>query len=524
MMEAGELPHLSRVAQQGGQARVATTSPAQTPVAWSTFATGVNPGGHGIFDFLSRNPQTYLPALGLNRYEQKNPFVPPKVVNLRRGRPVWDVLSDAGIPSTIIRCPCTYPPDQPKGKLLSGMGVPDLRGGFGTSTFYTTRDNVSQLESESVVQLTRAGGGAITTNLLGPLSPKTRAPVELSVRLEVNSEDGSVAVHSNGEPRELTVKQGEWSDWLHVRFKTGMFQSTRGMLRFFLVRVEPELELYASPVNYDPAAPLFPISSPEEYAGELQAAIGDFHTAGMIEDHGGLNNGRIDEAAFLAQCDDAWKEREAMMLHGLNQFNEGMFFCLFDTPDRVQHMFWRFREQDHPANKVNGYSDEFRRVIEEHYRVADAMAGKALDAVDDETLFIALSDHGFTSFQRGAHLNAWLHEQGLLALKKGIQPGEEAGDLLLNIDWENTKAYALGLSGIYLNLQGRESQGIVAPEDAARLKAKLTAELTGLTDDARQAVAIRSAKSREEVYSGPCAHEAPDVIINYADGYRASWS
>jgi predicted AlkP superfamily phosphohydrolase/phosphomutase len=107
MLKGGELPNLARVSKQGGFSRIRTTFPAQTPVAWSTFATGTNPGGHGIFDFIRRDPKTYLPDLSMNRYEQKNSFLPPKAVNLRQGTPLWVLLSAAGIPSSIVRFPCT---------------------------------------------------------------------------------------------------------------------------------------------------------------------------------------------------------------------------------------------------------------------------------------------------------------------------------------------------------------------------------------------------------------------------------
>src|SRR4051812_44055809 len=166
MLAAGELPNLARLRGQGGFSRVATTSPAQTPVAWSTFATGVNPGGHGIFDFIRRNPKTYAPDLSLNRYEQKNAFTPPRAVNLRRGTPVWELLGKAGIESTIVRCPCTYPPDNLRGRMLSGMGVPDLRGGLGTPTFYTSAEGVKAGESETVVPV-QVKGGTVTTQLVG---------------------------------------------------------------------------------------------------------------------------------------------------------------------------------------------------------------------------------------------------------------------------------------------------------------------------------------------------------------------
>jgi predicted AlkP superfamily phosphohydrolase/phosphomutase len=522
MLAAGELPHLGKLAARGGYARVATTSPAQTPVAWATFATGLNPGGHGIFDFLTRNPQTYLPDIALNRYEHKNAFLPPRAVNLRRGAPVWSILSDAGIPSIILRCPCTYPPDPIHGRLLSGLGTPDLRGGFGTSTFYTTDPNVAAGESEVVVSL-RFDGDRATTHLVGPRQPKPRSDCHATLWIDVNRERRSLSLRTDVMSHAIEVGEGQWSAWIPVAFKTGLFQAAQGLVRFYVRQIEPRFALVASPIQFDPADPLFPISSPPEYARELAEAIGPFATAGMVENHTGLTNGRFLEEAFLDHCLLAWREREAMMVHELSRFAGGLFFCLFDTPDRIQHMFWRFREPGHPA-LLGKAPTHFTRVIEEHYSIADTMVGRALEFADDETLVIALSDHGFGSFQRGVHLNTWLHDQGLLALEPGVSPGEPAGDLLRHVDWSRTRAYALGLSGIYLNLQGREGRGIVAPEDADGLKATIAGGLAGLRDPARNAVAIRRVLPREELYRGPYVALAPDLAVHCAEGYRVSWS
>jgi len=524
MLAAGELPNLARLRGTGGYGRVRTTVPAQTPVAWSSFATGVNPGGHGIYDFLRRDPATYLPDLALNRYEQKNAFLPPKAVNLRRGKAVWQLLSEAGIPSTVIRCPCTYPPDAIKGRMLSGMGVPDVRGGLGSSTFYTSSGEVRAEESEVVVRVAANGDGRIHTYLPGPRNPKTGNDIVLDLEVEPQPSRGSVVIRSDGEPGALEVKLGAWSDWLRVRFKVGMLQSVRGMVRFHLVRLEPTFELYASPVNFDPDAPLFPISSPWEYAAELRRRVGNYHTTGMVEDHTGLNNRRFDEVAYLAQCADALRERERMMLYELERFDEGFFFCLYDTPDRVQHMFWRFREDGHPANAGEPIRAEYRRVIEEEYRRADAVVGRALAFADDNTLFIALSDHGFGSFQRGVHLNTWLHDHGFLALKGGVRPGPDAGDFFRHVDWGRTQAYALGLGSIYLNVRGRERDGIVAPSEAGQVAESIARGLGGLVDEARGAVAIRRVFRREEVYAGAYAAESPDLVVGFARGYRVSWA
>jgi predicted AlkP superfamily phosphohydrolase/phosphomutase len=522
MLDAGELPNLARLRAQGGYARVATTCPAQTPVAWSSFATGTNPGGHGIYDFIRRDPKTYYPNFSLNRYEQKNIFLPPRAVNLRRGDPVWEVLSRAGLESIILRCPCTYPPDNLRGRMLAGMGVPDVRGGLGTATFYSAAPDVQPGESENLVRIPSRAIGKIATHLIGPRNPRSGADFHCDVTLYLDPGQRKVTVASDGTPRSLEVREGQWSDWLRVKFKVGLLQSVRGMVRFYLVRTEPIFELYASPVNFTPESPLFAISSPPEYAKDLAGRIGTFYTTGMVEDHGGLNNGRFDETAYLQQCADVMREREKMMLHELQGFQAGLFFCLFDTPDRVQHMFWRFREKNHPANRgtMNG---AMARVIEEHYRDCDKIVGNALKHADAQTLVMVLSDHGFNSFQRGVNLNTWLHDQGLLALKAGVRPGDEAGDFLRHVDWGRTRAYALGIGSLYLNLKGREEQGIVAPADAPALKADLLKGLTGLTDPERGQCAIRAVAPREQIYSGICADEAPDLIVFCAEGYRISW-
>jgi predicted AlkP superfamily phosphohydrolase/phosphomutase len=523
LLAAGELPNLAKLRGQGGFSRVATTYPAQTPVAWSTFATGTNPGGHGIFDFIRRDPGTYLPDFSLNRYEQKNAFLPPRAVNLRRGTAVWDLLSAAGVPSIILRAPCTFPPDNIRGRMLAGLGVPDLRGGLGTSTFYTSEPGVRPQESENVVHVAADARGAIATRLIGPRNPKTRGDLELDLRIQLEPAARKVSVLSEGQPRTLEVREGSWSEWLKVKFKAGLFQSVSGMVRFHLVRMEPALELYASPVNFDPDQPLFPIGSPAEYPRELAAKIGTFYTTGMVEDHGGLNNGRFAEEAYLDQCDGVLRERERMVHHELDRFQEGLFFCLFDTPDRIQHMFWRFREPEHPANRGDG-RPELRHVIDDHYRACDAIVGRVLERADDETLVIVLSDHGFNSFQRGLHVNTWLFENGFLALGQGLRPGEEAGDLLHGVDWARTRAYALGLGSVYLNLAGREAKGVVEPSEAPAVASAIAAGLSGLADPERGQVAVRSVTTREQMYAGPFARESPDLVVNFAPGYRVSWS
>lgn len=519
MSAAGRLPNLDRLRRGGGYARLRTTLPAQTPVAWSSFAVGANPGVHGIFDFLHRDPATYRPAVSLFRYEQANRFLPPRAVNQRQGRTVWSLLSDAGIPSTILRHPATYPPDRFDGRLLAGVGVPDIRGGFGTCSYFSSDDPGRAPDAEHTVRVTPDAGGGVHLPLRGPRMPKGGdALVELALNLDVPG--GRATIEAPGGVRVETALGG-WSAWLPVRFRMGALQTARGMVRFHLAGVSP-LRLHASPVHFDPEVPPFAISHPWDYAAELKEELGPYHTLGMAEEHGALNNGRISEEAYLAQCMDVFEERRAMMHYELSRFERGLFYCLFDSPDRIQHMFWRFRDAAHPAHGGAPVPPAMAAVIEDHYAACDGVVGEALSYADDRTLVAVLSDHGFTDYRRSFHLNAWLHRRGYLALRPGIEAGAGAGDLLEHVDWARTRAYALGMSGLFFNLRGREAEGTVDPADAPALAQELAAGLTGLHDPDGGAVAVRRALPRDLAYRGDQVHVAPDVLLCCAPGYRIS--
>ncbi len=524
MLERGELPHFEKIRRAGTYSRLKTTYPAQTPVAWSSFVTGTNPGGHGIFDFVSRNPQTYLPDLALSRFEKpKSMFAAPQVVSNRRGVPLWRVLSDAGVPSTVLRCPVTFPPDQMKGRMLAGVGVPDLRGGQGTGTFYTQDKAAKAKESELIVHLD--AGDDFPSRVIGPRNPRVNPPADTTaeIRVQADRAAGTLTIRTGGAPATVELRRGQWSEWVRVKFKLSMLQSLGGIVRFYARQISPHVEFYASPVNIDPAAPVFAVSFPGDYGKALSEQIGLFSTLGMAEDHTGLNNGRLDETAFLAQCELVLAEREKMTLYELSRFDEGLFFVVFDTPDRVQHMFWRFRDSEHPMYDRDR-APELARSIERHYRRYDALLARVLERTDEHTLLMVLSDHGFNAFRRAFHTNTWLVENGLMTLKEGQKPGEDLGENFSAVDWPRTHAYALGLGGIYLNSKGREREGIVEEGASAEsARRAIVKGLGGIADPATGRVAIHSVSRREEIYSGACIADAPDLLVNYAPGFRVSW-
>jgi predicted AlkP superfamily phosphohydrolase/phosphomutase len=292
-----------------------------------------------------------------------------------------------------------------------------------------------------------------------------------------------------------------------------------GICRFYLRRLEPDLELYVTPVNIDPDRPALPVSHPPAYSIYLSKRLGRFATLGLAEDTWSLNEGVLDETAFLRQCQLFFEERERMLFDALDKTRRGCVVCVFDTTDRVQHMFWRYRDPDHPANRGRE-SDAFTEAVETSYEQADAVVGRLMRELSDQDVLIVLSDHGFKGFRRGVNLNTWLHREGYLAVKPGAS-GE--AEWLRDVDWEQTRAYAVGLGGLYLNIRGREAKGVVAPDEVQSLKTELIEKLSGLRDEQEGAVAIDRVFDTAAATPGPYTDMGPELVIGYAAGYRASW-
>jgi len=530
-MQEGKLPHLARLRDAGTFTRLATTCPPISPVAWSTFLTGVNPGKHNIYDFLSRDTANYLPVLSsaeirdprrtvkIGRYQI--PLGRPRLKLLRKGKPFWHFLGEAGVFCSVIRVPITFPPERFSGVLLSGMCVPDLKGTQGTFTFYTTRPDAPVIEHEGVKIPFEQRDGYFHSYLPGPentLSADGAKELRIPFRIRPDAARRQATLEIDGQRH--TLQQGRHSEWIEVQFRPGFAMRVHGICRFFLKEVAPHVELYVTPVNIHPAKPALPISHPFTYSVYLAKLFGPYSTLGLAEDTWGLNEGVLDDDAFLEQCYLIHQEREQAFFDALEKTRQGVCVCVFDITDRVQHMFWRYLEQAHPARKSNPVEIQ-RNVIEELYQRMDALVGRVLERIDAHTLLFVLSDHGFTSFQRSVNLNSWLLTNGYLALRDGAR---ESGDWFRGVDWQRTRAYAFGLNGIYINQQGRESGGIVPPGGPAeQLRHEISQKLTGLVDPHTGDVAIREVFDRRAAYKGPYAENAPDLIVGYAAGHRAAW-
>jgi predicted AlkP superfamily phosphohydrolase/phosphomutase len=522
----GRLPNLKKLRDQGTFNKLRTTYPAISPVAWSTFMTGVNPGKHNIYDFLACDKDNYLPYLssaeikGPKRQWKIGKYTIPigktSIKGMRKGTPFWHWLGDAGIFCSVIRVPVTFPPEKFQGVLLSGMCVPDLKGSQGTFCFCTTRMSSDKFREGGVRIPVERDGAICRSYVPGPEDPLGTGK-ELRVPFEVRPNGQAARIDVEGQ--NFTLKVGEYSEWIPVKFSAGFGMGAHGICRFYLKEVSPEVEVYVTPVNIDPAQPDLPISHPVTYSIYLSKLFGPYATLGLAEDTWALNEHVLDDDAFLAQAYGNHDDRERMLFDALEKTKQGLCACVFDTTDRVQHMFWRYLDDDHPAARETP-RDQRPQVIQELYAKMDRLIGRVMEQIDEQTLLLIISDHGFKSFQRCMNLNAWLHQNGYLALKDGKT---ESGDWFQDVDWSRTRAYTMGLNGLYLNIKGREREGIVDPAEAEALKDELRQKLNGLVDPASGKVGITGVFDCDAVYAGPYVENSPDLIVGYAGGYRASW-
>ena len=532
MMARGALPNFSKLADRGGYRRLRTTYPSITPVAWSSFTTGTNPGRHNIFDFLDRDPRTYLPRLSsahigsvdrvLKIGKLRIPLKRPDIRLLRKSKPWWTILGEHNIWSTIIRVPITFPPDTFYGAQLGAMCIPDLLGTQGTFLLFTTRPETTAFQEGGLrFELTADGENRYRGTLQGPENTflEGSPPMEIGLSLEVDRNAGNARVTVGDETVELVL--GDLSDWVTLRFPAIARIKVNGICRMMVTEMDEHVSLYLSPINIEPEKPAMPISHPAYYSSYLSKKLGPYATLGLAEDTWALNENVTDDRTFWTQTSDIDAERERMFHTALDRLRSGALVTVFDAADRVNHMYWRYREDDHPAAR-GAIDPEYRDAIEEQYRKNDEIVGRVMERLGPRDVLVVLSDHGCTSFRRGVNLNAWLLGEGYLALKQDADPSQE---WLQSVDWSKTRAYAVGLVGIFLNLAGREHHGIVEPGDeAATLKQELIAKLAGMRDDDEDQVAINQAWDTDRLYRGPYKGNAPDLLVGYNHGYRISWN
>lgn len=531
LLEEGRMPNFQRLADKGTFSRLETGIPPQSPVAWSNFITGCNPGGHGIYDFMGREPDTYLPFLSTTVTEEPDktikigkwviPLTSGKVYLLRGGTAFWEVLEEHDIPSVTLRLPSNFPPSGKKSRNLSGMGTPDILGTYGTFSFFTTKPYVITDMTGGRVYIVSSFDNKVEAKIKGPVNTflEERPDAEIPFTAYIDPDYRAAKIEVQDE--EVLLSEGEWSDWVTLNFKLMPFASAKGIVRFYLKSVKPDFELYMSPIQIDPRDPAIPISTPPDYASELAEAIGPFYTQGIAEETWALNEGRIDEGEYLEQSEFVFTQTKKMLDYELDRYEWGLLFCYFSTTDPLSHMFWRLRDPEHPIYDEE-LAERYGDIIENTYVRMDSVVGHVVESVGDDATLIVLSDHGFTTFRRNFHLNTWLYQNGYIALRDAFR--EESDEFFENVDWSGTKAYGLGLNGLYINQIGREGRGMVAPgAEKEHIINEIRQKLLTVVDPETGNRVIAEVYRADEVYSGEFADQAPDLIVGYADGFRASW-
>lgn len=594
-MNEGKLPNLAKLRAAGTYRPLLPTLPAQTPVSWSTFATGVDPGRTGIFDFLRRDPQTYLPVFAAFD-EQTEPFffgknnrwvaaaiafllgfvvfalicrlkwrwatasvvgvvvgvgmagaaayavakylplTRPTVVNRRQGIPMWDVVSQAGLKARVVHVPVTFPASPiHEGHMLSGLGVPDISARVGKPFFFTSELDIQRSGSNEfsidVVQL-EDNRGVIQTQVVGPPNKLFGEPKYISTPMTITVADDRASIRLDLGEQSFTLRAGQWSGWVDFVFAFNPLIKVRGVSRFHLLSVAPEVKLYLSPINFDPRhlPPGFNISYPPDWASDLARKFGPFKTMGWAIDTWAISEGFATEQIFWDDMTWTVAQYRAMYKDFLAS-DDDLFIQCFEFPDRVAHVFFRLYDPQHPAYDAAlaaKWGDSLLRT----YQIMDSIVGEAMEAAEKkDAALIVLSDHGFATWRKSVNYNTWLVQNGYLGMRQGVETKERNLEILFdhgqfweNVDWSKTRAYALGLGNIYINLKGREAQGTVNPgADYEGLKREIKVRLEALVDPENGERPVSRVVLREQAYKSFDPNLMPDLFVANMPGYRVSW-
>lgn len=503
LYEEGRMPHLGKYVQRGCYSRFAVTNPPQSEVSWTSIATGLNPGGHGMFDFVHRDPATY--ALNVSLLPTKSAFGGTQFAEPFNATTIFDQVVKKGYPATALWWPAMFPArvNSPV-RSLPGLGTPDLLGRLGVGTFFTTDlDLANRPGRKTPVAELKRQGNVLKGQLAGPMRKQRGQIVPATLDLTIDPHSDTSATVTIGK-QQLLLHVGEWSPIIELKFKVSRFFSLPSLTSLILTRLGGEVCLYALPLQIHPLRSPWHYGTPRNFVKQSWQDAGPYLTVGWPQDTTALEDGFINDQQFISLCHMIVDVRERMLMWQLDQFQEGLLASVFDTLDRMQHMFLRDRPE----------------LIDEWYVKLDGIVGRveaklAQKGLLNSTKLIVVSDHGFAEFDHKVHLNRWLLEKGYIMPKDAHGAGSFS-----NIDWPQSQAYAIGLNSLYLNLQGREGQGVVSPGDRAAMLDRLQTELLDWQVNGRSVVS--RVWQQQEAFDGPLAAYGPDLMVGFANGFRAS--
>lgn len=503
LYEQGKLQNLGDLLKKGGYARFRVSNPPQSEVSWTSIATGLNPGEHGMFDFVHRDPATY--ALNVSLLPTGRGLGGIQFLRPYNARTIFDIAAERGFPSTSLWWPATFParPESPV-QTLPGLGTPDIQGRLGVGCLFSSnRDLPEKLGKTPVVHLKTSTKDCYSANLPGPLINTKQGPSNAMIPVEILVNDETSAEFRIGK-QIVKLQLGKWSSIFELQFKVSMLASVHAISRIVLTHLHPYVQFYVLPLQIHPLHPLWRYGTPASFVRNAWQTSGPFLTLGWPQDTTGLEDGCISDDQFLSLCDDIFDARAHLLNHLMKNFKEGLLASVFDSLDRIQHMFWQSRPD----------------VLETWYTRFDQLVGKAISQLasqpGEKSRLLIVSDHGFNKFDYKVHLNRWLTMKGYLVTTQNSPDGD-----LKNVDWSRTQAYAIGLNSLYFNLAGREGKGCVTPDQQNPLFERLRQDLSNWLGPDHHPI-VKKAYSKDEVFEGAFAANGPDILIGYTPGYRAS--
>ncbi|MBI3413709.1 MAG: alkaline phosphatase family protein [Verrucomicrobia bacterium] len=549
-VDQGRMPNFKALMAEGDFRPLQTTMPPQSPVAWSTFMTGMDPGGHGIFDFIHVDQSKMAPYSSMAQADPGGhpidigswsfPTSGGGVHMLRKGTTFWQMLGEHGLRSTIFRMPVNFPPVKAPGRALAGMGTPDGVGSLGTFSFYTDhRSDWPPVVSGGEIYEVSVQSNRVSAQLNGPPNTFRRFPTKETLELQEKGRAVSLAYDNPKmtqdfvvylDPKagaakfmvgdqEFILKEKEWSDWIHVEFEAiPHLMKVSSAARFYLKQLAPKFELYVTPLQIDPEDPVMPISHPANWSKQLCSELGRFYTHGIPEDSQAFNHGVLTAREFWDQMVFVYEERSRALDYLLKHQDEDFLFVYFGTVDQGCHMLWHFMDPRHP-----GYikDDVLKDGIAKLYEMLDSRLGRVRAAIGKDTTLVVMSDHGFAPFYWEVNLNTWLLDQGYITFKDPSK--QESGEFFSNVDWSRTKAYAAGLNGLYLNLKGREKWGAVAAgAEYDSVLNELEQALLAMKDPRNGNSPVSLVTRPRRDFRGPEKAKGPDILVGYSRGYRSS--
>ena len=382
------------------------------------------------------------------------------------------------------------------------MGTPDVKGGLGSYSFYTTKEIDTKNNRGEIFKLEVSAKFAKSV-VKGPKILGIKGQDERTIPFELHLNDSGATIIIDS--KKVTLGLGKWTDWIEFSFPIKGGINSQAIGKFLLISTKPDIQLYLTPLNISPLGQIFPISYPSDYGKVIYDRMGYFSTLGLAEDTNALNDGILDETTFLEMCNSLLEEKERIFF---DQFNQDihLYAFVFDTLDRIQHMFWQ--SNDKRTGNTN--------VIEQYYCKFDEIIGKFVSLMDDDALLIILSDHGFGPLKRIVDLNAYLRDKGFVHLREG----KTSPPLFKNFDFSNTTAYAYGFTAININTRGKDGKGIVAPDQISKAKSDVKECLLQFLDDKTGKRVIKNVYDANDIYSKTYRADAPDLVIGFEKGYR----